>query len=127
MRRLLISILTLFSVAVCAHAYPQLDSNNKQIPIPLKRDKDSGIGNPSKPLSLRNCVEAYYCNGLITVLFNSEIDSADVTVYNYNTGESWSEYTSGSDMLIINLCDNEGYYEIVITTDTDKYTGYFTI
>lgn len=125
MTRLLFCILTIFSAAF-AQASPLLDSNN-QIPIPIKKDKDNGISSNTKPLSLRDHIEAYYCNGVVTIILNSEIDSADVTVYNYNTGESWSEYTSGSDMLIINLCDNEGYYEIVITTDTDKYTGYFTI
>ena len=89
MTRLLFCILTIFSAAF-AQASPLLDSNN-QIPIPIKKDKDNGISSNTKPLSLRDHIEAYYCNGVVTIVFDSEIDSADVLIWNHNTAESWHE------------------------------------
>ena len=125
MTRLLFCILTIFSAAF-AQASPLLDSNN-QIPIPIKKDKDNGISSNTKPLSLRDHIEAYYYNGVVTIVFDSEIDSANVLIWNHNATESWHEYITDSNIAIIHISDDEGFYEINITIGNDEYFGYFII
>ena len=57
-----------------------------------------------KPLSIEQSdIEAYYNNGVLTLVFNRDLGDADIVVTNLTTDEIWSDNVSGVGSTIIFL------------------------
>lgn len=81
-----------------------------------------------KPLSIEQSdIEAYYNNGVLTLVFNRDLGDADIVVTNLTTDEIWSDNVSGVGSTIIFLSGDEGYYHIAVYTDSMDYFGEFNL
>ncbi|MBR2428499.1 MAG: DUF3244 domain-containing protein [Alistipes sp.] len=96
------------------------------IPLPPIPTPKPPINKPI-PLSLVQDVEATYYAGTLSIVFNSDLGNADITVTNNMTGEMWLDDTNGMGVSTLYISDSEGYYTIYITTDSGDYAGEFVI
>lgn len=81
-----------------------------------------------KPRSLvEQDIEATYCDGILTVVFNENLGDSNITVTNISSGEVWSDSISGYGIATLFLSGDEGYYYISIETDNGQYTGEFEL
>lgn len=88
-----------------------------------KQDKPS-----IKPRSIvEQDIEATYCAGVLTVVFNENLGDSNITVTNISSGEVWSDSISGYGIATLFLSGDEGYYYISIETDNGQYTGEFEL
>ena len=88
-----------------------------------KQDKPS-----IKPRSIvEQDIEATYCDGILTVVFNENLGDSNITVTNISSGEVWSDSVSGYGVATLFLAGDEGYYYISIETDNGQYTGEFEL
>lgn len=101
--------------------------NNGDIPVNIPINPP--IGTPSnKPRSLvEQDIEASYCAGVLTVVFNENLGDSNITVTNISSGEVWSDSVSGYGVATLFLSGDEGYYYISIETDNGQYTGEFEL
>ena len=101
--------------------------NNGDTPINIPINPP--IGTPSnKPRSLvEQDIEASYCAGVLTVVFNENLGDSNITVTNISSGEVWSDSISGYGIATLFLSGDEGYYYISIETDNGQYTGEFEL
>lgn len=101
--------------------------NNGDTPINIPINPP--IGTPSnKPRSLvEQDIEASYCAGVLTVVFNENLGDSNITVTNISSGEVWSDSVSGYGVATLFLSGDEGYYYISIETDNGQYTGEFEL
>lgn len=101
--------------------------NNGDTPINIPINPP--IGTPSnKPRSLvEQDIEATYCDGILTVVFNENLGDSNITVTNISSGEVWSDSISGYGIATLFLSGDEGYYYIAIDTEEGQYTGEYEL
>lgn len=101
--------------------------NNGDIPVNIPINPP--IGTPSnKPRSLvEQDIEASYCAGVLTVVFNENLGDSNITVTNISSGEVWSDSISGYGIATLFLSGDEGYYYIAIDTEEGQYTGEYEL
>ena len=123
-QRLLFLIVVLLAIPMCNYA-----SNPNQSDEPIIIPITPPVSHPSnKPRSLvERDIEATYCAGVLTVMFNENLDDSDVTVANVSTGEVWSNSVNGFGVVNLLLSGDEGYYYITIDTEEGQYTGEFEL
>lgn len=93
-------------------------------PIPIS---PIPINPKPQPKSLIADIEASYYNGVLTIVFNTDLGDANIVVSNLATGEMWSDSVAGVGATTLLLSGEEGYYEILIYTDCGNYSGEFEI
>lgn len=97
-------------------------------PIIVEINKKKPLDPDIKPRSLvERDIEATYCAGVLTVMFNENLGDSDVTVANVSTGEVWSNSVNGFGVVTLLLSGDEGYYHITIDTEEGQYTGEFEL
>lgn len=81
-----------------------------------------------RPLSVgQSDIEAYYNNEALTFVFNRDLGDADIVVTNLTTGEMMCDNVSGISSTIIYLSGHEGYYRIIVHTESMDYVGEFNL
>lgn len=96
--------------------------------LTVEIEKKEPLPHNGKPRSLvERDVEATYCAGVLTLLFNVDLGDADIVVSNVTSGEVWSDSVNGYGVVTLFLSGEEGYYYIDISTDEEEYTGEFRL
>lgn len=97
-------------------------------PITIEINKKKPLDPDIKPRTIvESDVEATYCAGVLTVMFNENLGDSDVMVANVSTGEVWSNSVNGFGVVNLLLSGDEGYYYITIDTEEGQYTGEFEL
>lgn len=116
----------LLALFIGTTAYATNPIYDEPITIEISKQKQDKPGIKPRSIVERD-VEATYCNGILTVVFNENLGDSNITVTNISSGEVWSDSVSGYGVATLFLSGDEGYYYISIETDNGQYTGEFEL
>lgn len=127
MRKLLLSIALLFASMSLMAETPQyipipINPNPNPTPTPTQPNPNPIPG--GQPLSIvEPDIEASYCMGAITFVFNEDLGDCNIEVLNIATGDMWSASHSGAGATVLYTSEQSGTYLIFVDSDRGTYSG----